>query len=151
MRDIIFKYKFIGNKKNKILPVRKLYDRMKEIVNTVFENEKKEYSIVSFLFCDNAYIRIINKKYLLHNYATDVVTFRYSEFYEPVEADVVISLDMIQSNARKYNTDFDNELFRIVIHSVLHLSGYNDVSKTEKKIMKNLEDYYLSRYADFLK
>ncbi|MEG0499979.1 MAG: rRNA maturation RNase YbeY [Rikenellaceae bacterium] len=90
----------------------------------------------------------INKKYLNHDYFTDIITFDYSEDM-PVEGviagDLFISIDTVARNAFQYRVRFKQELHRVIIHGILHLLGYKDKSATEAVEMRAKEDYYLGK------
>ena len=98
---------------------------------------------LSVIFCDDEYLKRINVKYLGHDYYTDIITFDYSE-KNLVSGDLFISIDRVDENARLNNVDFINELYRVIIHGVLHLCGYNDKTLKEKKEIRAKEDYFLS-------
>lgn len=86
----------------------------------------------------------INKEFKLHNYNTDIITFNLSELDCELTADVYISLNQVKKNADKYKVSLFSELNRVLIHGFLHLSGYNDETLIEKKLMKRQEDKYLN-------
>lgn len=117
------------------------------IINNIFKKEKLYCDSVGILLCDDNYIRNINKKYLKHDYATDVITFNYEDDLE-LEADVIISKDTIISNSKLYKVNAGSELIRVIIHAALHICGYNDIKTSDFKKMKIKEDYY---YTIFLK
>jgi probable rRNA maturation factor len=98
------------------------------ILNVIFTNDKK--------------ILILNRKFLHHNFPTDILTFNNSEGYS-VSADLYISLNTLFYNSEKFNVVFKSELYRVVIHGILHLMGFNDKSLQEKKLMRKKEDFYL--------
>jgi len=108
--------------------------------------ESHELSFLNFIFCDDAYLLSINEQYLQHDDFTDVITFSYSEQPCLVEGDIFISIDRIKENASAFQTSFNDELHRVMIHGVLHLLGYNDKSKSEQQIMRKKENSYLSLY-----
>ena len=98
---------------------------------------------LSFIFCDDEYLAKINTQYLNQDYYTDVITFDYSND-EGLIGDVFISVDRVKENAEKFKISFHKELFRVIIHGVLHLCGFND--KTEKEIeeIRRQENHFLS-------
>lgn len=112
------------------------------IRNTIKE-ENKIQSDISYIFCDDNYLLDINIKYLNHDYFTDIITFDYSEDNN-VSGDIFISIDRIKEHHKIYNTTFENELHRVIIHGILHLIGYNDQTDEEQELMTKKEDYYLS-------
>lgn len=105
-----------------------------------------DYSIenINFIFCSDNFLLEINRKYLDHDYYTDIITFDNSEEEGLIEADIFISKDRVEENAETLQINFFYELFRIMIHGVLHLVGYGDKSSDDKKIMTSKEDAYLS-------
>lgn len=112
---------------------------LKEIEAT----EKKNIEEVNIIFCSDDYLLEMNKKYLNHDYYTDIITFDNSEG-ENISGDLFISIDRIRENAGAYGVSFENELQRVIIHGVLHLVGYKDHSPKEKETMRNKENFYLS-------
>lgn len=98
---------------------------------------------VNYIFCSDDYLREINIQYLKHKTYTDIVTFNYGTT-DQIEGDIFISVDRVKENAQKFNTELETELHRVIIHGVLHLIGYSDKSKTEKALMREKEDTYLS-------
>lgn len=98
---------------------------------------------LSYIFCSDKYLQEINNQYLKHRTFTDIITFNYGA-EEGIEGDIFISINRVKENANKFKSDFDTELHRVIIHGVLHLIGYNDKTKTEKALMREKEDTYLS-------
>lgn len=94
---------------------------------------------LSYLFCSDDHILEVNREYLQHDYYTDIITFDYTEG-DVISGDMVISVDTIATNAEKFNTSFESEFFRVVIHGVLHLCGINDKGPGEREIMEKHED-----------
>ena len=88
----------------------------------------------------------VNCKYrsaaLLNNYFTDIITFNYNE-NDTIIGDLFISVDRVKENAKELKVDFNNELFRVIIHGVLHLCGYNDKTQDQQKEIRAKEDEYL--------
>lgn len=108
----------------------------------VAQAEGKALGAVNIIFCDDAYILEINRKYLKHNYYTDIITFDYCEG-DTLSGDLFISIDTVRSNAEYYKAEFGDELDRVMVHGLLHLIGYDDHSEEEQKTMREKEDYYL--------
>ncbi len=106
------------------------------------KNEKKKLGNISIIFCSDEYLLRINEEYLNHSYYTDIITFDYSE-NSFISGDLFISLERITDNARKFRTTFKKELYRVILHGLLHLVGYKDKTDTEQEEMRTKEDFYL--------
>ena len=75
---------------------------------------------------------------------TDVITFNLEDEGEPLEGEIYISWDRVKDNAQLLNVDVDEELQRMIVHSSLHLMGYEDDTVDLKSEMAVLEEKYLS-------
>lgn len=102
----------------------------------------KRVGEITYIFCDEEEILRINKTYLNHNYYTDIITFDYTEG-EIISGDLFICPDTIRSNAEQYQTPFDEELHRVIIHGILHLCGFGDKSPEEEQVMRKMENQAL--------
>lgn len=83
-----------------------------------------------------------------HDFYTDILTFNLSDS-ERVIGEIYISTERIKENAKLFNTSVKKELLRVIFHGALHLCGYNDSNKREKKIMVSKEDQYLFEWEKF--
>ena len=118
-------------------------------IEQVITTEDKTLKSLNFIFCSDAYLHQINVEYLQHDTLTDIITFPYSR--PPIiEGDIFISIDRIKENASTFNTSFENELHRVIIHGVLHLCGYLDKTPKEKKEMRAKEDGALALLHNLL-
>lgn len=98
---------------------------------------------IGYLFVDDEKILEVNREYLGHDYYTDVITFDYDED-ETVSGDIVISLDTVRSNAQLFGKPYEEELYRVIIHGILHLCGINDKGPGEREIMEAAENKALA-------
>ena len=96
----------------------------------------------SIIFCNDEYLKNINQKYLNHDYYTDIITFDYT-VNDKISGDLFISVDRLKENAIQNNEKFIRELYRVIIHGILHLCGYNDKTDSQMKIIRNKEDYFI--------
>lgn len=117
-------------------------------IKKVAELHGKKVGDLSYLFCSDDHILEVNKEFLQHDYYTDIITFDYTEG-DVISGDMVISVDTIATNAEKFNTSFESEFFRVVIHGVLHLCGINDKGPGEREIMEQHEDEALEVAKSF--
>jgi len=109
----------------------------------VAETEDKKISNMSYIFVSDEQILDINKKFLNHDYYTDIITFDNSLSDTKIEGEMYISINTVKQNAKEYNVTFENELHRVVIHGLLHLCGYNDNNPKNRRIMQNKETNYI--------
>ncbi|MFO7789295.1 MAG: rRNA maturation RNase YbeY [Bacteroidota bacterium] len=112
-------------------------------IQQCIQNENKDAGICNVIFCSDAYLLEINKKYLDHHYFTDIVAFDYTEG-SIISGDLFISTERVSENAKTYNVEFLRELHRVMIHGILHLCGYGDATEDEQKQMQEKEDHYLA-------
>jgi probable rRNA maturation factor len=108
--------------------------------------EKFRIEALNYIFCDDKYLLDMNKAYLKHNYYTDIITFDNSLEKYSIIGDVYISIDSVRKNAVRFNTTFNDELRRVMVHGLLHLVGYKDKTEKDKKRMRNAENLYLNLF-----
>lgn len=98
---------------------------------------------VSYIFCDDPKIIEVNRKFLNHDYFTDIITFDTSRG-KLIGGDMFISLDTVRTNADLVGEPYDKELRRVIIHGILHLCGINDKGPGEREIMEAHENAALA-------
>lgn len=159
---------YIDDRQEKIKPTEELIDKIKATIDFALKEEgvKVPYQI-SLLFVDNEEIRTINKENRNIDRETDVLSFPmldyekdkvYKDMYldydfdetfmdgdELVLGDIVLSLEKALEQSKEYNHSFEREASYLVVHSVLHLLGYDHMEEEEKKIMRNEEEKILSK------
>lgn len=114
-------------------------NKIKSWIKEVVEQKGKKIGDISYIFCSDEYLLDINKKYLKHDYFTDIITFDYSD-KEKVAGDLFISIEIVRENSLTLNQDFENELHRVIIHGVLHLLGLKDKTEKQAKEMRKAEE-----------
>lgn len=100
---------------------------------------------ITYIFCDDERILEVNRQFLGHDYYTDIITFDYST-PSRIAGDIYISLDTVGSNAEQLGIAFEEELRRILIHGVLHLTGQQDKTEEAYQEMTRKENLALSEY-----
>ena len=110
------------------------------MLNIIFENQtSKDISLdvlktiaiefskkdIEFILCYNDYIQDINFQFRQKNTPTDVLSFPYENMPMAPLGSIVISIDFVKQNAKKFNHSFDDELTLLFIHGLLHLLGYD--------------------------
>ena len=108
---------------------------------SVAEKEETPFYEVNYIFCSDEYLRKINVEYLDHDYYTDIITFPYDS--DAVHGDMYISSERVADNARTNGVSFYQELYRVMVHGVLHMIGYGDKTPEEEKTMREKENVYL--------
>jgi len=98
---------------------------------------------INFIFCSDPFLLKINRKYLDHDYFTDIITFPNNS-EDRTSGDIYISIDRVRENAVAFRSEFINELHRVMIHGILHLLGYNDKHKADQRRMRSMENKILS-------
>lgn len=112
-------------------------------IKTVAATHNRKVGEIGYMFVNDEKILEVNNEYLGHDYYTDVITFDYCEG-NILNGDIVISLDTVRSNAEKFGKTYEDELFRVIIHGVLHLCGINDKGPGEREIMEENENKALA-------
>lgn len=116
-------------------------------IKQVIADKGKRTGDISFIFCSDAYLLDVNRKYLDHDYFTDIITFDYVEG-SVVSGDIFISVDRVIENAGLFGNRVSDELNRIIIHGVLHLLGFKDKAEEDKLLMTKEEDMCLEMLND---
>ena len=94
---------------------------------------------INYIFCSDERILEVNRQFLGHDYYTDIITFDYST-PSRISGDIYISLDTVASNAEQLGIPFEDELLRILVHGVLHLTGQGDKTPETKAVMTAKEN-----------
>lgn len=133
--------KFFFNDTKKIIIEK---NRLKAIIKLILEDKKREPGNITIIFTSDKVIRNINKEFLNHDYFTDIITFQNNR-KGIVNGELYISIDSIKRNSTKYaSSNYYLELYRVIIHGILHLVGLDDKAEWQKLQMKKEEDYYLN-------
>ena len=120
--------------------------RLKLFIERIFGQNKRALTNLSIIFCTDEYLLDINKRFLQHDYFTDIITFNLSEDANIIEGEIYISVDRIRENAADNKVSINKELHRVIFHGVLHLCGYKDKVSADKKEMTRLEDESLNKF-----
>jgi probable rRNA maturation factor len=119
---------------------------LRQWINATIAQEGYKPGELNFIFCSDDYLLNINQEYLDHDTYTDIITFDNSEKEEEISGDIFISVQRVQENAAGLGVEEAEELRRVIIHGVLHLTGCQDKSPTDKALMTGKEDFYLAKY-----
>lgn len=117
---------------------------IKSLIARVFAEEKVTFKSLSYIFCKDEFLLKLNQEYLNHDTLTDILTFTLSKTSLPISSEIYISVERVTENASELKIPFITELYRVMIHGVLHLCGYSDHIAKEKVLMRKKEDHYLA-------
>lgn len=112
-------------------------------VKRVAASYSKRCGDITYIFCDDERILEVNRAFLQHDYYTDIITFDYTTG-NTISGDLFISLDTVRSNSHQLNESYERELYRVIIHGILHLCGINDKGEGEREIMERCENEALA-------
>lgn len=132
------KIDFYNDSDLKYIPAKKSI----KIAERVFAGENIVAYELNIITVSDDKIHKLNKEYLNHDYATDVITFTLDD--EPLTGEIYISAETAMNQATDYKVSLQNEILRLVAHGCLHLAGYNDITDEERENMHLLENKYIS-------
>lgn len=125
---------------------------IRQLAETMLTNENIEQYDLNIIFVDAAYIQQLNITYLNRDWETDVIAFPLGDYEDAiVEGEIYICTEKAKQQAKRYHVSYRNELLRLVIHGVLHLIGYDDLTDNDRKKMRKTEDQYLSQCSTIRK
>lgn len=117
-------------------------------VSRICENILKDFehsaTAITIIFSTDTKLRKLKKEYFSMDVLTDTISFNLEEKGDPIDGEIYISLERVAENAIMFEQEFDKECKRVIVHSVLHLLGFDDQTSKDKTKMTQLEDYYLS-------
>jgi rRNA maturation RNase YbeY len=120
--------------------------RVKAWIGAVAERQSKAIGELYYYFCSDEKLLEINKERLGHDFYTDIVTFPLTDCETVLSSEFCISIDRIKENAQTFGRSYESELHRVIIHGVLHLIGFDDLTDEEEKEMREQEELSLELY-----
>lgn len=121
-------------------------NRLRLFLADLFRREEQRLGELVYIFCDDEYLLDLNRKFLKHDFYTDILSFPSFPEDKKVSGEIYISIDRVRENARDLGTSLREEIHRVIFHGALHLCHYKDNTKKEKDQMRSKEDEYLKRY-----
>ncbi|MDR2585091.1 MAG: rRNA maturation RNase YbeY [Prevotellaceae bacterium] len=106
---------------------------------------------INIIFCSADDLLNINKRFLNHDYHTDVITFDYSDLTSKriIAGDIYIGIETVRTNAKVYGaSSFEQELRRVIAHGIFHLLGFSDKTPEDQAYMRNLEEVAIKRFDE---
>lgn len=124
--------------------------KLKSFINKQCLKEGIRIETLHYVFCSDDFVLDINKRYLNHNFYTDIISFDLSEQRGHLIGDVYISIDRVKENAKTGGNRYTHELLRVIFHGALHFCGYKDKKPAEMKMMRSMEDKWLKAYLKMI-
>ena len=159
---------YTDNRQNSIEVTDDLINIINEVCDVALKDEEVTIPYqISLLFVDNNEIREINNETRGIDKVTDVLSFpmldypenmvfknvyknkKFNEIYldgeELVLGDMVLSLERAKEQSIEYNHSFEREVCYLVVHSILHLLGYDHMNDEDKAKMRTREEEILGK------
>ena len=134
-------------KKLKIYPTK-----VKRLVKLILENEKVFTDEVILHFVNKTKIKKLHKDFFNDPSETDCISFPIDlpneKRFHHILGEAFICTSVALSFAKASNTDPYEELSLYIIHTILHLMGYDDIKKKDIKKMRKKEKYYMSKLKE---
>lgn len=124
---------------------------IKDVCEKIMNDNGHDIANITIIFTNDITLRKLKKQYFKQDLYTDTITFNLEEDGGNIEGEVYISLDRIEENSEIYRQDILMECKRVIIHSFLHLVGYEDILEKDKLLMTDLEDKYLKLSNNHIK
>ncbi|QDT42321.1 Endoribonuclease YbeY [Gimesia alba] len=150
----------IQDSQNHIAIDERLIQVIQEAVCYLLQTEKVNQAEISLAFFGNPAVRALNQQYLAHDYDTDVLSFLLDSEADPeqqtteirgagkrIEGEVIVSAEMAVAMAEKYQWSAKHELLLYVVHGLLHLCGYDDLSEDELQLMRTKEQQIFDHWG----
>ncbi|MCQ2304292.1 MAG: rRNA maturation RNase YbeY [Bacteroidales bacterium] len=116
------------------------YDEAKLWIDGVVKRHGKSVGELYYYFCSDDKLLEINQQRLGHDFYTDIVTFPLTDCESVISSEFCLSLDRIAENAQTFGRSYESELHRVIIHGVLHLIGFDDLTDEDEKMMRMKEE-----------
>ena len=117
---------------------------IRTICKTILNDYGHDEATITIIFSNDSKLHKLKKEYFGQDLFTDTISFNLEEEGDSIEGEIYVSLDRVSANAEIFKQDFIKECKRVIIHSCLHLLGYNDELPEDKIKMTELEETYLS-------
>lgn len=112
----------------------------------VAANYERKIGDINYVFVDDETILSMNRQFIGHDYYTDHIGFDYCQG-SFLSGDIYISLDTVRTNAQKFSVTYQQELYRVIVHGLLHLCGIEDKTPEQRQQMEAAEDEALALLA----
>jgi len=115
------------------------------LVRHILNEEGKEFDNRNVVLVGDDYLVEINRKFLNHDYTTDVISFDLGDD-GIIDGEIYISIDRARNQARRYKVSLEMEALRLIVHGILHLSGWDDRTRSQKLRMRKRENVFIQAF-----
>ncbi|HXK49418.1 MAG TPA: rRNA maturation RNase YbeY [Clostridiales bacterium] len=126
---------------------------LRSVINSVeffTKMNKIKISSLNISFVRDNEMTNINEKYLSHEGSTDVITFDYTEgTLTGIDGEIIICTDEAKRQSKIFGVLLNEELYRLIFHGLLHLTGYDDTDSKKMKLMRYKEDEILTLWKQY--
>ena len=127
------------------LSYRKTAPALRALITQTLRGESRRVGEIAVVLTDDEALRELNRGWRGIDRATDVISFAYNEYEpdaatRPVTGDMVISIERVREQAKRYKVTEGTELARLVIHGALHLGGHDHQDAGERNVMRVSEE-----------
>ncbi len=123
---------------------------LKRVVRRIAEDYHWHDGQISIAIVSDKTIHGVNRKYLNHDYPTDVISFDLTDNDELLEGEIIASVETADRVGPEHQSSGDAELLLYVIHGMLHIIGLNDKEPDEIRLMRETEAFYVDQFASGL-
>ncbi len=113
--------------------------RLQTAVEHVLREAHITNATISIAIVDDPTIHALNNRYLQHDYATDVISFLLEDDETGLGGEVIVSADTAAATATRLGWSTEHELLLYVVHGMLHLVGYDDLTPADLVTMREQE------------
>ena len=121
--------------------------RLRRAVQMVLKDAAIRRARVSLAVVDDPTIHVLNRRYLDHDCATDVLSFNLDDSGGSLDGEVIASADTAAAAAPRFGWRPEDELLLYVIHGALHLVGLLDDTDDQRQRMRRREKECLARFG----
>lgn len=122
------------------------FEKVRFWIGSVITESGYQVGELHYYFCSDETLLNINKERLGHDFYTDIVTFPLGDCESYISSEFCLSLDRIAENALTFGRTFESELLRVIIHGVLHLVGFDDLTDVQELEMRKKEEECLEKF-----
>ncbi len=100
---------------------------------------------LSLVLVDDREMHDLNRRFLDHDYTTDVLAFPYDEDVDDLCGEVVVCVETAEREAAARERPFQSEFLLYVTHGILHLTGMEDHTRAGRQKMQKVADEILAQ------